>query len=398
MRRMVLNAALGRAAKDRRDPGRALALWRERAAVVAAAADTEPDADDAAFVEDLGFTLQCFARVPELTPLGWTVQLRSAEERLANRLRVKWIHSQNPLVADEPIERPVFVVGLPRTASSLVHRILSASEPHRGPLLWELQRTGLGRDAASADRSRRAVERQVARLTALAPAYDAMHPLRADRPEESIAVMWRTYFPLSCAVMPDYRAWLEQADVTADYEYLRQVLQVLQYGRERRRWILKFPGHVAHLDVIRQVFPGAVFVWTHRDPVAAVGSFCALVEALAGVHCRRVDPVAVGRLWLGVLAESIDRGRKLRRALPADAVADVSSHRIVADPHRYAPKLFERLGVPWTFADRMGLDAIAGVPDGGVGPRRDLSRYGLGTEEVEEAFGDYGQEVADLRG
>jgi hypothetical protein len=397
---MVLNAVLDRSSRARSDPGQALEVWQDRVADVAAAAGpgTVLDADDRAFVDDLGVLLQCFASVPDLTPLGWNVQLRSAAQRLENRLRVKWIHAQNPLVAAEPIERPVFIVGLPRTASTLLHRLLSEAAGHRGPLLWELQRTGLDRDPAIAARSRTAVHRQAAALARLAPDYDVIHPLRADRPEESIALMWRTYFPLSCAPLPEYRTWLEGAEVTADYAYLKQALQVLQYGRERRRWVLKFPGHAAHLDVIRQVFPDARFVWSHRDPAAAVGSFCSLVEALHRLHCKAVDRDGIGRTWLGVLAESVQRGRKLRRALPEDAVVDVSYHRLVSDPHRYAPRLFEQLGAAWTYADRDRLNNR--IDEAGRLPRHvyTLERYGLGPEMIEEAFGDYREKVATFQG
>jgi hypothetical protein len=395
---MVLNAALGRATRARTDPEQALRLWRVRVAEIAAAAGLGPDADDRAFIDDLGFMLQCFARVPGLTPLGWGVQLRSAEQRLENRLRVKWIHSQNPRVGAERIERPIFIVGLPRTASTLLHRLLSGAAGHRGPLLWELQRTGLDRDSASAARSRNTVHRQAATLARLARDYDAIHPLRADRPEESIALMWRTYFPLSCAPLPDYRSWLEGAEVTPDYEYLRRALQVLQYGRERRRWVLKFPGHAAHLDVIRQVFPDAAFVWSHRDPVVAVGSFCSLVESLHRLHCKSVDRTGIGRTWLGLLAESVQRGRKLRRALPEDAVADVSYHRLVSNPHRYAPQLFEQLGAEWTHADQIALNACIDEADRRPAHAYALERYGLTPEMVEAAFGDYREKVATFHG
>ncbi|HEX2145252.1 MAG TPA: sulfotransferase [Glycomyces sp.] len=398
MRRMVLNVALDRTTRARRDPDQALAAWQDKAAAVITAADIGPDPDDQAFIDDLGFLLQCFARVPDLTPLGWTVQLRSAEQRLANRLRVRWINSQNPLVGAEPIERPVFIVGLPRTATTLVHRLLAHGEPHRGPLLWELQRTGLDRDPAGAARAHRAVERDVTTLRKLAPDYDAIHPLHADRPEESIALMWRTYFPLSCAPLPDWRASIEQTDVTADYQYLEQALQVLQYGRERRRWILKFPGHTAHLDVIRQRFPDATFVWTHRDPAAAVASFCSLVASLSGLHCRHLDSHGIGRTWLSVLSESVQRGRKLRGALPEDAVTDVSYHRLVSDPHRYAPLLYERLGAEWTHRERDDLEAIVGPPNRKRVHRYSLERFGLSPEAVEEAFGDYRERVAGFTG
>lgn len=396
MRRAVLNTALARATRARGNPEHALAVWRSRTAEIIAAAGIGPDADDRAFIDDLGFLLQSFARVPGLTPIGWTVQLHSAEQRLENRLRIKRIHAQHPLVAAEPIERPLFIIGLPRTASTLLHRLLAEARGHRAPLLWELQHTGLDRDAASAARSRTAVHRQAAMLARLGPDYNAIHPLHADRPEESIALLWRTYFPLSCAPLPDYRARLEQADLTADYTYLKQALQVLQHGRERRRWVLKFPGHAAHLDVIGQVFPDSRFVWSHRDPAAAVGSFCSLVEALHAVHCKGTDPAAIGRTWLEILAESIHRGRKLRRVLPEEAITDVSYHRLVSDPHRYAPRLFEQIGAEWTLADRNRVDAL--TRRSGPGHAYTLEHYGLRLETVEEAFGDYRAQVGSFQG
>lgn len=388
MRRLVLNATLGPAARARRDPGQALSAWHAKADATAAASDFEPDEQDRAFIDDLGFLLQCFARVQGLTPVGWTAQLREAEQRLENRLRVKWIHAQNPLVGAEAIERPVFIVGLPRTAGGLIQRILSSSEPHRGPLVWELLRTGLDRDGSDADRSRSAVARQLESLTALTPGGDALNPQRADWPGDSAAVMWHTYRPLRCAPMPDYRARLEQVDLTADYEYLKRVLQVLQYGRAPKRWILRFPGHVAHLDVIRQVFPDAVFVWTQRDPAAAVASFCSLVEALEGMHHKDVDPLRIGRSWLGALADTVQRGRKLRRALPESAVIDLNYHRMTFDPHKYAPELYERLGARWTQRDALGLNDIAGPLKRATTGRHGLERYGLSEAAVEEAFTD----------
>ncbi|GAA1676339.1 hypothetical protein GCM10009830_23770 [Glycomyces endophyticus] len=395
MRRMVLNAALGRTSRARRDPAEALAAWRERIRATLDAADIEPDAGDWAFAEDLGFLLQCLATVPELTPLGWTIQLRSAQQKFENRLRVKWIHARNPLVGEAPVERPVFIVGLPRSAAALAHRVLAASPGHRGPTLWELQRTGLD----DAGRSRAAVERQLAALRRLAPDYDAVRPLRADRPEESAEVMSRTLAPLACAPLPDeYRFRLDRADAAGDYEHLKQVLQVLQYGERPRRWILRSPWDLAHLDVVRQVFPDAVFVWTHRDPVFAVPSFCAVAERLTALHCKDIDPVEIGSVWLPALADLVERGRKLRRALPEGAVADVNHHRFTGYPHEFVPLLFERVGAEWTASDRNGLNTILDDPARGRAHSSTLERYGLDKAAVAAAFGDYRQEVADLRG
>ncbi|WP_168801418.1 sulfotransferase family protein [Glycomyces buryatensis] len=393
----VVNGLLTPFTAVRRDPQRALEAWRRKASAVVERSGIVPDAEDSAFADDLGFMLQCFARVPGLTPIGWIGQLSNAASRLENRLRIKRIIAENPAVAAEPIDDPIFVVGLPRTATSLTHKILARSEPHRGPLLWELIRTDLEQDPRTTAKRIGAIEKELNATFKFSPLYDVIHPVRADQPEESIAIMPRTYFPLSCALMPDYREWLDQVDVTADYEYLKQALQVLQHGRDRRRWILKFPGHVAHLDTIHKVFPGAQIVWTHRDPVTVMGSFCSLVETLGRVHARGMDQHEIGRMWLGILSDSIEQGRSKRLALPRESVVDVSYHQLVADPHHYVPALYERLGAKWTNSDAANLEGVLNGPNRDRQHEYALDRYGLSPAQVEEAFGDYSLLVANLR-
>lgn len=112
---------------------------------------------------------------------------------------------------------------------------------------------------------------------------------------------------------------------------------MLQYGRPRRRWILKSPMHTGNLDALLTVFPDATLVWTHRDPATAVASFCSLVECGMTLSRRTVDLHALGATWLDLLSGSVRRGLAARAEVPREAVVDVPYSWLGSDPAAGAP-------------------------------------------------------------
>ncbi|GAB3997782.1 sulfotransferase [Glycomyces albus] len=381
----VMNTLLAPVSAGRKRPETA---WEKAVADVEQSTGRSTTGDEA-FAADLGFTLSSLSEIPRLTPFGWQACLQNAKERLENRLRIRHLLETRPEIADEPIVDPVFVVGLPRTATTLAHKVLAASEDHRGPLLWEMMHTDLA-DSAEAAKTIRKLESSARLLTRLAPSWEVIHPIRVRQPEESIFILPHDTFQLALRTeMPAYREWLTERDYLPDYEYLKQALQVLQHGREPKRWILKHPGHLNHLDVIRKVFPDAKFVWTHRDPVTVMGSSCSLMETSWSLYQRRPDLRRIGKLTLELQAESIEKGRGSRLNLPTEAIVDVPYHRLNSDPHNEVPKLYEALGAKWTDKDAGNLETVLARPLPDRRHEYGLSRYGLNAPQVEAAFGDY---------
>lgn len=129
-----------------------------------------------------------------------------------------------------------------------------------------------------------------------------------------------------------------------DYAYLKQAIQVLQYGRPRRRWVLTSPMHLAHLPELLTVFPGATIVWTHRDPVAAIGSVCSMVEITRALHVRRPDPHTIGRTWLDLPASAVAHARAARADATGVPFVDVPYAWLAAEPHARVPELYDRIG------------------------------------------------------
>lgn len=377
----VLNAVLALSAKGQQDPA---GSWAKAVAQI----EKKAGAQDRPFADGLGRIIEGAAEIPQLSPLGWFLIFNEVRGKYTNRLRVNRVLSEHPQVADEPITAPVFVCGLPRTATTLAHRVLAESPDHRGPRTWELQHTAL-HDPRTARKVIKQLEQALSLMEMVAPGLQEKHPTYIDRPEESVLFFAHgPHWPLQRGPMPSYSAWLADYEVRSEYEYLKLGLQVLQHGRERKRWVLKYPGHLGDMDTIRQVFPDATFVWTHRDPITVIGSFASLLETLRVMVQHEVDPEEIGRSALDHLVTQVERGLEIRMSLPPSSIVDVPYHKLAADPFTEVPRLYSAIGATWTSRDQEHLAEVIAKPKGAPSHHYDLSRY-VDRAEVETRFASY---------
>ena len=348
---------------------------------------------DPGFIDGMRFLLSEVAQVERLSSLGWLSFIADIEGRLANRARVRRIIAGRPEITREPIVRPIVVVGLPRTATTLAHNILAGTRGARGPKLWELMHTSIALPEAAQRRIVRSVDNAMRMVTTLAPALRDIHPQRAERPDECAFFLPHGEQHLARAPLPGYEKWLRERDFEPDYQYLRQGLQVLQHGRPARRWVLKCPTHLGRLDLVMKLFSDATIVWTHRDPVTVVGSICSLVETSRAMHLRRLQPDDlrdIGRMAVATMSGLVERGRDARASILRSQVIDLRYPELTADPLGVVERLFGSLGLEWTPSDRARVEAAT---DRGPGRPHEytLDRYGLDETSVNEAFGDYGR-------
>ncbi|GAB3226188.1 sulfotransferase [Glycomyces halotolerans] len=355
-------------------------------------------AGDEAFLEDYRRLVREIASVPTISGLGWVGTLGDVRGRMTNRFRVKRLLAEHPEIADEPIEKPIIVTGLPRTATTLAHKILARPEGNRAPLMWELQAT----DRADVDESVRKRRRKVAARSAafghfFSPVLPQIHPMDPEGPEECVFALPHGRNWLVCLRMPGYREWLASHDFRPDFEYYRQVLQVLQFGAPRRRWVLKSPYHMEHIEALLQVFPDAKIMWTHRDPNTVMGSWCSLMETGVALCNRRYDPADIGADWLDMLSNMVAVGRDTRARLPRGRIVDVSYHQLTANPYEELPGIFEQLDMEWTGDDEENLHRVLARPGMKRGHEYSLSHYGLDADMVDNAFGDYVRMVHGMR-
>ncbi|MFD3685651.1 sulfotransferase family protein [Nocardiopsis sp. NPDC058631] len=353
-----------------------------------------PWPSDEPFLSGIRVLSDAWQAVPGVTPLG-RIGLRSEiRRRLETRLRMLHLLDANPEVEEEPVDRPVFITGLPRTGTTFGHGLLAQHVRGRAPMLWEMLSpvpdTGRPEERTVSRRERLGSARtQMRGMNAMGPGFQAIHPMHPLEPEECVFLLPHGVFFHVRAAVPGYRAWVEQRDATPDYVYLKQQLQALQWKRPARRWVLKSPLHLPNLDALLAVFPDAVIVMTDRDPARAMASWGSLTEAGMRLHNREVDPHWIGREWLEIWSGAAERARRVRREHGPERFLDLPYEELTSDPVKAAERVWHHLGEefdPATRAHTLAYTRRDRRKDPG-GHRYSLDRYGLTAEEVYAAFG-----------
>jgi hypothetical protein len=314
------------------------------------------------FVEPLGVLVDSLNTEARLSEFGLALTRRRLTALLADRLRLRALQGEHPEIGDEQVAVAAEICGLPRTGSTLLHRLLAASPQLTSTLSWEtsypLPFPDEGPDAA--ERKERARER--ARLfLEMSPEFADIHTIEWDGPEEDVILLDRTFVSMSYDSfywVPSYGTWLRAADQGPAYRELREWLQVLQWqdpARTGQPWVLKSPHHLTAVDTVLDTFDGCKIVMTHRSPVSAVPSYASMVVTMTSQYSDDVDPAAVGRYWSDRFAATLRDFADVRQRRP-DRFVDVHFAAMLSEPHLRAARLLGDLGLVAGDADRQAFD------------------------------------------
>ncbi len=353
------------------------------------------DWGDERFRVPLGLLADSYDR-DDLTFIGRLIARRMLVGLLANRLRVAADHARIPELAERPVRRPLFVVGLPRTGTTFLLNLL-AQDPASRPLrYWEsLQPSPPPRPGDGDDPRIERAERLVWMMNSILPGLRAIHDIRPRGPEECLPLLMSTFVtPFFAGPIPRYRAWLASAgDAELDrvYAEYRRQLQVLQLHDARARWLLKCPSHLFGLEALLRAFPDAAVVQTHRDPVVAVPSMASLSATLDGLQYRTVDPEEVGARTVEKLGLLVGRALAAREDRADPRVLDVHYERLVREPAAVVADIYERFGLERSDeVDGRVRAHLASARQHGAGVHRyRLEDFGLDRPSLERRFAAY---------
>ncbi|UMG94582.1 sulfotransferase [Nocardioides sp. TF02-7] len=329
-----------------------------------------------------------------LTPVGNYFHRAQVKSALVGRLLTEARFAEFPEHAQVPVERPIFVVGLPRTGTTALHRLLCADPAHQGLELWltEFPQPRPPRYTWADDPVFTAMQDAFRRHHVANPEFLGIHYMDATSPEECWRLLRQTGRSISfesLADVPRYSAWLAEQDWTGAYERHRRNLQLIGLHDHDRRWVLKNPSHLVALDALMKVYPDALVVVTHRDPVTSFASACSLsAEATAGTSTTFVRD-GIGRTQLDLLSRSWHRFHDARPAYDPGQFVDVDYRAFVADPVGTVAKVYDAFGIPWSDAARAAVERIDRESRTGrarPAHRYDLADYGLDEAQVREAF------------
>ncbi|WP_203336437.1 sulfotransferase family protein [Nocardioides limicola] len=329
-----------------------------------------------------------------LTPVGNYFQRSQVKSALVGRLLMQAQMAAHPSYAQVPITRPIFVVGLPRTGTTALHRLLCADPGHQGLELWltEYPQPRPPRETWESDPIFAAMQSAFAEHHVTNPEFMGIHYMDATSPEECWRLLRQTGKSIgfeSLAHVPRYSAWLAETDWTDAYARHKANLQVIGLNDTEKRWVLKNPSHLVALDALMTVYPDALIVYTHRDPVTSIASACSLsAEATAG-HSTTFVSETIGRTQLEMLSRSYRRFTEARASYDPAQFIDVDYAEFVTEPVATVQKIYAAFGLDWTPAAEAAVAAIdAESRSGGRRPAHhySLADYGLTEEQVRAAF------------
>jgi hypothetical protein len=336
-----------------------------------------------------------------LNELGRATMRARILESLETRLETQeWIR-RHPEILEEEIGSPIVVIGQMRTGTTMLQRIIASDPRNHACMWWEVRFPAPHRetDWSRPDPRIPIAEAEVAAILEADPRQASIHPWDAQAPDEEIMLLEHTFMshvPEAFVNIPSYRAWLNEQDWTPAYQYLRILLQSLQWqkrqrGNVRERWVLKTPNHLGYIDTLFEVFPVASAILTHRDPIDTVPSAASMNNAMWSLYSDEKEADQAGQQWMERLAWGTKRAMAARERYPAERFVDIDFRDAMKDPIAEIERAYGVFGIEMTDAAREGMEQWRRDNPRDKRPKHEysLAEYGLTEAGILDAFSGY---------
>lgn len=333
-----------------------------------------------------------------LTPAGVAGAEAMIVRALSNRLRHRDLVKRHPEILDEKVEVAAVVAGLPRTGSTMLHRMLASAPGMTGMRWFETQNyaplPGEGR-GDTAERRKWAAGFLDMMLEAI-PDLMSIHPMSIDQPDEELIAMGLLFSSTMIEgtyYVPGFARWLVENSRTRCYADLKEILQSLQWQDPSRRgakWVLKTPGHLMAIDAVAETFPDALIVMTHRDPLSTVPSYASMMHNLYQMQAE-TDKRAIGGFWEARLDELLNLYMEKRAAIDPSRFCDVRYRDLLEHPIAEGKRVLAAAGVAVTPEVEAGMAEWieANKREDRAPHRYTLEEYGLDKDAIARRFGPY---------
>ncbi len=378
-----------------------LALPRIDEAALLAQARRQTGLDDFGpdtYREGLRVLIDSLQREANLNQIGRIMARYQILHLLVERLRFIDYRKRHPELAEEKIERPLFVLGLPRTGTTILYGLLAQDPAHRSPRSWEVHCPTPPPMPELADTDSRIAEydKHLDLLRKFVPHFDRIHPMAARLPQECISITAYEFQSLQFEMsfhIPSYSAWHTKQSLRSAYRLHSEFLQHLQSKLRKTRWVLKSPAHLNTLEDLFAQYPDALVVQTHRNPCKVIPSVASLEYTLRTAATDVQDPRALGRQQLELWSHSLQNGLRARDAHPERAAQffDLSFADILRDPLDCVARIYRHFDLELTEeAETKMRQFLAENQREKHGTHLyTLEMFGLASDEVERAFRPY---------
>lgn len=348
------------------------------------------------FRTPLKVLLESYKNDAKLHINGWKMIYGKLIKNLCNRLLIQEELKRHPEIIEERIHKPLYIIGMPRTGTTLLYELLSEDPANRTLLFWEALSPAPPTEQRTyeSDPRIKEAEENLRRLYEAAPHFAEMHMFRAKGPQECYPLFENTFmFPTFYVFdhLAQYSEWLKGQDMLPAYLYYRMQLQLLQLTYPTDRWLLKGPQHMHYINELKTVLPDACLIQTHRDPLKVIPSFCSVMATVRKINTDHVDLALVGEECLREMKTITERSRKARDSLDSTRFLDVYYRDLMQDPMGTVRRIYEYFGYKWnsSFEERV-RHRLAENPKYKYGIHHySIKKFGLDKDTIARQFSIY---------
>ncbi len=292
-----------------------------------------------------------------VNPFGAMASKTLFERTLYGRFKVEQVLAENPEIEKTEIKEPVFIIGMPRTGTTILHATMHKDPAHRSPLAWEclLPYPAPKPETYKDNEQLRRVAKDFDQLFKLVPDFQLKHYMTADSPQECLSVTaldFNSFQPTVQFYIPSYMNWfVNESDQLSTMRFHKRFLQYLQSGGVRsERWLLKTPVHLMRLPELFEVYPDARIIMTHRHPAKVVASTASLISSVRSLYGDNEDPARTGYEQAGLWSQFFERFMESRKKLgKEDQIIDLKFDDFVKDQIGVVKKIYDRFN--WNLSD-----------------------------------------------
>jgi hypothetical protein len=329
-----------------------------------------------------------------LHPLGRFGAKAGAIASLMNRLWANACFEADPEIRRRKIRAPIIVLGLARSGTTRIHRLLAADSRLQHLKAWEASNPAprLNQPQQGQAARHREVEQVIRLGRRLNPGAATAHPIDADWPEEEVLLLNHSFVGsgvMAFAQEKPFYETLRDFDKTAGYDYMVDLMNLISWSRGNpveQRWVLKTPQHMLDLHQLIRVFPDAKLIFTHRDPLKTVPSMMSLAWNFAVMNTDQPCRAMVREVWLDACEQMARRSMRVRESIPASQQLDLYYDEMNGDWRPAMRRIYDFIGMEFTPQAERELSDWTAQSDAEkrhVGHRYSLEDFGVTREEID---------------
>ncbi|MCX6281333.1 MAG: sulfotransferase [Bacteroidetes bacterium] len=289
-----------------------------------------------------------------LHPIGRFITRERLVSLISIRLRAEYYFKKHPEILEQELYPAWIIVGLQRTGTTKLQRMLAVDVNHRVIPSWEVinpmplnldfKPSGVYEDPKRIKVARMSVKA----VELMSPGFFAIHPIDAMQPEEDILMLDVSFLSTTTEAMmnvPSYAAWLEQTDQSPAYEYAVKLFKFLQWVKPAKRWVLKTPHHLEFPHLITKYFNDVKFIWPHRNIYESVPSYLSMLTYNYMMFSDDVDERRIAAHWVRKTGYMLEQALNFRlRDGNGKNFLDIYYKDLIADSIRELGRIYSMDG------------------------------------------------------